>query len=233
MKRFEFVFLSKDDDFKIDRQYSQRITNKYPEVNFNYISNNKDSIAFNYNHFINKYRQSKDIDYLVLMHADVYLDIEKLIQHVLLVEGKYDVIGLCGCKKINISKSPLNWFTGSSDFVNERYGCVSHGELGNNVTFFNSHSPFIADTKVACIDGLCIILTKKVIEETDLLFDERFKFDHYDTDFSFECTLKRKLNLGVIVRDDLMHWSVGKSILTQSFLESEKHFREKWQLQVN
>ena len=140
----------------------------------------------------------------------------------------YDVL-----KKINVSKSPLNWFTGSSDFVNERYGCVSHGELGNNITFFNSHSPFIADTKVACIDGLCIILTKKVIEETDLLFDERFKFDHYDTDFSFECTLKRKLNLGVIVRDDLMHWSVGKSILTQSFLESEKHFREKWQFQVN
>ena len=61
-----------------------------------------------------------------------------------------------------------------------------------------------------------------------LLFDERFKFDHYDTDFSFECTLKRKLNLGVIVRDDLMHWSVGKSILTPAFLESEKYFREKW-----
>lgn len=75
---------------------------------------------------------------------------------------------------------------------------------------------------------MCVILGRKALEESDVLFDPMFSFSHYDTDFSFECVFKKHLRLGVIVRKDLQHWSVGKSILTQEFKEAELKFRQKW-----
>lgn len=228
MKKIEFVFVSKSDDFKLARDFTDEFNKKYENVTFNYVSYNTNSLADVYNTFINMHRNAKDIDYLVFMHADVSLDLKKFIEHIENVDGKYDVLGLCGCSKISVSQSPLNWWTGSNLFPEHKWGCVSHGELGDTISFFNNHSPNITDHEVACIDGLCIILSKNAIENTTVLFDPTFTFSHYDTDFSFECVLKQKLKLGVIIRKDLKHWSVGKSILTPEFKEAEVKFRNKW-----
>lgn len=228
MSKFEFVIVAKDDNFKLARKFTTEFEKTNKNVTFNYVANNSRSLADVYNTFIQKHRADKDIDYLIFMHADVSLDLNRLITHIENVNGKYDVIGLCGCSKISVGQSPLNWYTGSSKFPEYRWGCVTHGELGNKESYFSSHSPNINDHEVSCIDGLCFILTKNAIEHSDILFDTRFSFSHYDTDFSFECIMKKHLKLGVIVRKDLQHWSVGKSILTQKFLESEKLFREKW-----
>lgn len=230
MKNFDFVFVAKDEKFKMPREMTSLFEESHPNINFNYVANNTNSLADVYNMFINKHRKDKDCDYLVLMHADVSLDLEKLVEHIESVDGKYDVIGLCGCSKISVSQKPLNWWTGSNPFPEHKWGCVSHGELGNQVSFFSRHHEDITDHEVACIDGLCIILSRNAIENTDLSFDNTFTFSHYDTDFSFECVLKKHLKLGVIIRKDLQHWSVGRSILTPEFLESEKKFRTKWNL---
>jgi len=88
----------------------------------------------------------------------------------------------------------------------------------------------VLDHEAACIDGLCIIMLKKAIEESDILFDRTFSFSHYDTDFSMQCVLQKHLKLGVIVQKDLQHWSVGKSILTPEFMQSEEKFRAKWNM---
>ena len=56
-------------------------------------------------------------------------------------------------------------------------------------------------------------------------------FDFYDTDISMQAMMKG-LKLGVVVRKDLTHFSVGKSILTKQFLENELKFRQKWGLAV-
>lgn len=226
MKKIDFVIVSKDDKFYLPEEKTNNL--KSQDITFNYISNNSEPLTVVYNKFITKHRTNKDCDYLILMHADVSLDLEQLIKHIESVNGKYDVLGLCGCAKISISQKPLNWFCGSRPFPESRWGCVTHGELGNSTSFFSSHHPDVLDHEVACIDGLCIILTRKAIEESDLLFDSNLSFSHYDTDISFECVCKKHLKLGVIVRKDLQHWSVGKSILTQEFLEKEKYFREKW-----
>ena len=230
MNKFEFVFVSKDDNFKITHEQSEKFELEHNNVTFNYVANNTLSLADVYNTFIQKHRVNKDIDYLIFMHADVSLNLNELISHIENVNGKYDIIGLCGCSKISVGQSPLNWFTGSRPFPEHRWGCVTHGELGNQKTYFSHHSLDITDHEVACIDGLCFILTKNAIENSDILFDTQFSFSHYDTDFSFECVMKKHLKLGVIVRKDLQHWSVGRSILAPEFLESEKLFRAKWKL---
>ena len=44
--------------------------------------------------------------------------------------------------------------------------------------------------------------------------------------------MKYKLKLGVIVQKDLCHYSVGMSIMSPRFLESEEKFRQKWNLPI-
>lgn len=161
------------------------------------------------------------------MHSDVWLDVIGLAEHLKSVSGKYDILGLCGTQMMNISQTPLNWFTSSRPCPDKRWGCVTHGELGGMTSFFSEDRPE-TDHEVACIDGLCIIFGKNALM-SDIRFDENLgAFDMYDTDISTQAMIKYKLKLGVIVRKDLRHFSVGKSILEEKFLENELKFRQKW-----
>lgn len=230
-KKFQIVFVSKNNDFLITREESQIFEKQHENsdniVNFAYVSNNKLPLADVYNNFILEHRNKKDINTLILMHADVKLNLDLLIQHINEVDGKYDIIGLCGCSKIKLSQKPFNWFTGSQAFPESRYGYVMHGEISQG-TFFNFKYPSISDHEVACIDGLCIIFTSNALYNSDILFDNRFTFSHYDSDISLQAILQKKLKLGCIVQHDLMHYSVGKSILTEDFMKYEEIFKEKW-----
>ena len=88
------------------------------------------------------------------------------------------------------------------------------------------------DAEVSCIDGLCIIFTKNALD-SKIEFDENLgAFDFYDTDLSMQAVVNYKLKLGVMVQKDLCHYSVGRSILTQSFLDTEEKFRAKWNLPI-
>lgn len=188
-----------------------------------------------YNSYIKKHREAKDLDYLILMHADVTLDFKHFLNHIEEV-GKtknYIAMGLCGCAQCSVNNTPLNWFNASRGYENYRWGTVIHGELNDARSFWNFHTPNVTDHRVAMIDGLCFVLSKKLIDETDILFDEKFsQTGCYDTDFSLECVMKRKLPLGVIVEPTLNHYSVGKSIFTKEYAEAEIKLRNKWNLKI-
>ena len=173
MSKYKFVIVAKDEDFKLKQDDFAAI--ECCAVKF--IANNKLGLGEVFNKELN------GADYVFCMHADVKLDIKGLVDHVESVAGKYDVLGLCGCDKMSIGQRPLNWFTGSNPFPKNRWGCVTHGEVGNKTSFFSAEKPQ-TDHEVACVDGLCIVFTKKAID-AGLKFDEQFKFSHYDTDISF------------------------------------------------
>lgn len=229
MKKHRVVFVSKNGDFKFGEAQQEAFSAKHPEVEFKRVAWNAKPLAEIYNAEIETVRKaSSDVDFLVFMHADVSLDFGSYLPHLEEVEASYDVYGLCGCSKISVEKSPLNWFTGSQEWPEARWGCVTHGELGGQTSFFNSAWPGVRDHRVVCIDGLGIALSKKACMKPEVAFDPQFSFSHYDTDFSMSCCLKWDLKLGVVVQRELQHWSVGKSILQPSFLDSEKLFRAKW-----
>ena len=228
MSKFKFVVVSKDENFKMPLEnFIQYGLTGY------LVHNNTESLAKVYNHYLNEFRYNcKDcVDFIVFMHADVQVDVKSFLSHVEQCRNKYDVIGLCGTSVMNVSQSPLNWYTGSNPTPNTRWGCVTHGEIGNQTAFFSSHSPDVTDHEVACIDGLCIVFGPKAIE-SGMKFDEQFKYDFYDTDISFQTILNYKLKLGVVVEKSLQHFSVGRSILTKDFLQHEIDFRKKWKLEV-
>jgi len=121
------------------------------------------------------------------------------------------VFGLCGTEVANVSQSPLNWYTSSNPTPGKRWGCVTHGELGNTTSFFSGDRESVTDHEVALIDGLCIVFGKKALE-SEMTFDETFMFDQYDTDCSLQALMKYGLKIGVIVEQSLQHYSVGRSI---------------------
>ena len=231
MSKWKFVIVSKDAEFKLPPEKFKDVAS-LAETSISYVDNNKKPLAEVYNKYLENERSPNgtDLDYMVFMHSDVALDLASFINHVEKVSEKYDILGLCGTAVMNVMQSPLNWFTSSRLTPDKRWGCVMHGELGNQMTWFSQHSPDIGDHEVACLDGLCIIFTKKIILDRSIRFDPAVgEFDFYDTDLSMQAMMSG-LKLGVVVRKDLMHFSVGKSILTKNFLENEVKFRKKWNL---
>lgn len=84
-----------------------------------------------YNVVLRADRASNAYDYIVFMHGDVSFDGRSFINHLKAIDGKYGLIGLCGTSTFNVSCSPLNWWTGSNPTPFAKWGCVTHGELGN------------------------------------------------------------------------------------------------------
>ena len=100
------------------------------------------------------------------------------------------------------------------------------------MSWFSQHSPDVGDHEVACIDGLCMIFTKTALESR-IEFDPGIgKYNCYDTALCLDAMLNYNLKLGVIVRKDLIHYSVGKSILNQDFLKEEYNMRKKFKLPI-
>lgn len=189
------------------------------------INSSSESITSINNSFITKFYDDKDVDFLIFMHSDVSLSFQDFIYHVRECSNKYDIMGLCGCESINVSISPLNWFTGSSLKPEKRWGCVTHGEIGNQKSFFSADRASVLDHQVSCVDGLCLVLSRKAIE-SGLRFNENLKFDCYDTDLCLNAVMNHGLRIGCLVETSLVHQSVGKSILGAGFLDCEREMRK-------
>lgn len=185
----------------------------------------KEAITVLNNSFIDRFSGDPDVGFFVFMHADVNLDFPAFISHVRECSGKYDVMGLCGCESLNTAASPLNWFTGSAHRPERRWGCVTHGELGNQKSFFSGDRSDIRDHQVACVDGLCIVMTRKAVD-SGLRFNEKLKFDCYDTDLCLNAVMRHSLRIGCLVEPSLVHQSVGRSILDPKFLDCEIEMRK-------
>lgn len=173
--------------------------------------------------------ESKDYyDYLILMHADVDLSLNEFVKHLIETKDKYDIVGLAGTKKLFISQSPLTWFTGSHKYPKERYGRITHNHDGMMLeSFFSRDKPDVFDTEVLTIDGLLMCFNKKTLQNEKARFDEQFTYDFYDLDFCLNAQVNTDLKIGVFVQPTI-HNSLGKSVLTEEYLDPERKFRIKW-----
>jgi hypothetical protein len=230
MKKFLISIIAKDQNFSISNNSIQDFLSKYDNSRVIETGDNTENITIVNNRMIET-ALSDGYDYLIMLHSDVEIDLIKLCNHIEECENKYDVMGLCGCEKISISESPLNWFCGSRNYPQYRWGCVCHGELGNSISFFSSDRADILDHQVSCIDGLCIILSRKSML-TGLRFDEKLKFNCYDTQISFDAQLTYGLKVGCLVEKELKHFSVGKSILEDSFFDEELILRQRFDFEI-
>jgi len=224
--KFLVSIISKDEKFAVPVLHMSDFREKHPDSAIELVKNNSEYLTVVNNRMIEK-ALKEGFDFLVTMHADVELDLNGLVQHIEECADKYDLMGLCGCEKISVGTSPLNWFVGSRKYPQYRWGCVCHGEIGNTVSFFSGMHPETTDHAVSCIDGLCMILSRKAME-SGLRFDDKLRFNCYDTQLSLDAILKHNLRVGVLVERELRHYSIGKSIFTDAFLEDELVLRKRF-----
>lgn len=224
--KFLIAIISKDERFSTPAESHSRFVESHDGSVVERITNNKENITVLGNRLMERC-VSEGFDFLIMMHSDVEVDLNGLSDHICECKEKYDVMGLCGCEKISVSQSPLNWFCGSRPFPEFRWGCVCHGELGDSVTYFSRSRPEIRDHAVSCIDGLCMIFSSNAIKK-GLRFDENLRFNCYDTQISLDAVMNFKLRVGCLVERELKHFSVGKSILTDDFLKDELVLRKRF-----
>lgn len=218
----EVLVVSSDDQVKLNAQPTA-------ELHISKCLNNRKNLTVVYNEFLAACRIMPELpEFVILMHGDVDVDMTQLIVDLRRCNDKYDVFGLCGTEALNVSQSPLNWYTGSQHTPDKRWGCVTHGELGNQKSFFSQNKPE-RDHEVACIDGLCIIFGPIAIQ-SNLKFDEQLRYNGYDTQISLSCVLEYHMRLGVVIEETLIHQSVGKSILSKEFLIDEQILRNRFKI---
>ena len=117
MIKLKFVFIGADDNFLMSQKEFDVIKTRLDNVSIytEWTPNNKNELARIYNsrmdQSINPNTKESDFDYIIFSHADVRFDPTSFISHLIEINGKYDLIGLAGTKKMNTSYSPLNWCT--------------------------------------------------------------------------------------------------------------------------
>ena len=195
--------------------------------------NNKLFLPDLYNSVLREIRADKqrveELDYVAFCHSDVSFDVDSVVTKLVKLDGKYDIAGFAGAKKLNFLISPIGWWPSSTPHPEERYGRIKqvfNGQLLDS--FFNiEHHSNVTDTRVATIDGLCMMLGRNVIKDETNLFEESYKANNfYDLDFCLS-NLFANRTIGVII-EHVFHASVGMSILTDGYKKTEQLFKQKW-----
>lgn len=165
-----------------------------------------------YNIFITENNVNKR---LIFVHDDVLIEDLFFEEKLDLAFEKFDIVGLAGSKKCDLSKHPA-WHIMSdrSDHVGE----VAHSKDKNVWT--TCFGP--TNERALVLDGLFLAVNTKKLVESGTKFDERFKFHHYDITFCLKAN-KNKLKMGV-APIKVTHFGLGDSMNTPEWHHSASLF---------
>lgn len=201
----------------LQRLFDSRDLFNRNKFDFVVVKNNKDGLPKVYNRFLEDPQYSKDI--LLFVHDDVEIEDMFLIEK--LQNSPYEVTGLAGTKKIDLSK-PSGWHLMSSreDWVGE----VAHAEIkdGKKRVWTTCFGP--TDSRALLIDGLFIAVDVKSLKEKNIKFNEKFEFHHYDLSFCMDCNAAR-VKVGVLpIR--VVHHGLGDSMISEQWKVSAEIFKQ-------
>jgi hypothetical protein len=179
------------------------------------IEQNTEGLSKVYNRFIVEENRDKKI---IFIHDDVLIDDLFFEEKLDLAFDKYDVVGLAGTKKCDLSREVPMWniVSDPQDFVGE----VAH--CGDKKVWTTVFGP--TDSRALLIDGLFIAVSVNKLLETNTKFDEHFDFHLYDFTFCLNCN-KNKVKIGVFpIR--VIHWGLGEGVNSQEFYKNAQIFKQ-------
>jgi len=190
------------------------------DMDLSYVVNNSDPLPIIYNSAIEDALEN-DIDCLILVHDDVWLDQDPFIKLETLFDS-FDLVGLAGTSQIKI-ESPALWHLMGGGFNGGNLrGFVAHGnDKKKSVTSFGP-----VPSRVLMIDGVFMALNLKTMKE--MRFDEQnpSPFHFYDLHLSLDTHLKGlKVGVGDIL---ITHESPGLREFTEDWKAGEQYFLEKY-----
>lgn len=167
-----------------------------------------------YNSFINE--ENKD-QRIVFVHDDVLIEDIFLEEKLDIAFEKYDIVGLAGSKKCDLSKPPA-WHLMSER--EHHVGEVAHSHQKKIwTTVFGP-----TDSRALVLDGLFIAVNVQKLLETNTRFDENFDFHHYDITFCLKAN-QNKLKMGVYPIK-VVHFGLGDSMNTPQWHQSAEKFKK-------
>lgn len=184
---------------------------------------NTDGMPTVYNRKIQEYKDT-DVEYLVCMHDDVYIDDLKLYEKLKTAHEKlgYDIIGLAGGLNPRL-KDPALWHIMTER--NDQRGAVAHPAGDKNQTMVTNFGP--TPSRVAIIDGLFMAIHLKTVISKNWKFNENYTFHHYDISSSIDAN-RKGLKIGVYPIH-VIHSSPGLlSLHDKMWSESNQRFIKEY-----
>jgi len=158
-------------------------------------------------------------DIIVFAHEDIKIK-DKYFTEKLNMVFKKDTIGLCGVIGTKEFTESGMWWANTPDKLN---GHIIQENNGNTQHLVKGELGYYED--IVAVDGLLFAINGKLIKD-GLIFDESFKFHHYDIDICFQ-VLESKYK--VVIADILLqHKSMGLGSLNDDYKESKKQLISKW-----
>jgi GT2 family glycosyltransferase len=180
---------------------------------------NKEGLPTIYNKFINDSYKGKKV---IFVHDDVLIEDLFILEKLDLAFEKYDIVGLAGSKKVDLSKPPA-WHLMSDR--QDHCGEVAHSH--QKQVWTTCFGP--SDSRVLVMDGLFMAVNVKSLLNAGVRFDERFDFHHYDITLCLRAN-KNKLKMGVTpIR--VVHFGLGDSMNTPEWNKSAGLFKEYYEVQ--
>lgn len=131
--------------------------------------------------FNQRIHAENDIEIIVFIHDDVWIDDFFLADRILDAVKSYDVFGVVGNK--NRKHLQPSWAfintSGTWDIQENLSGAVAHGDIPFGKVGYFGPSPAECDL----LDGVLIAVSKPSLKRTQVQFDEIFDFHFYDVDF--------------------------------------------------
>jgi hypothetical protein len=201
-------------DFEKNSQMSFYLDKINKKLNSKICYNNNIGLPKLYNSFITEENKDKT---LIFVHDDVLIEDLFLEEKLAIAFEKFDIVGLAGSKKCDLSKPPA-WHLMSDR--NEHVGEVAHSH--NKMIWTTCFGP--TNSRALLLDGLFLAVKTNKLLETNTFFDENFKFHHYDITFCLKAN-QNKLKLGVApIR--VTHFGLGDSMNTPEWHQSAQKFKQ-------
>ena len=189
---------------------------KFAELDM--VWDNATGLSSAYNEKLRKYAAT-DVEFLVFVHDDVYIDDLKLPDKLNAAHEKlgYDIVGAAGAVQAKVAE-PALWHL-MSDRTQHR-GFVHHF-LNNGQVHCSSFGP--TPSEVVLIDGVFMAVHLPSVVRKGWEFNENYKFHHYDLASCLDAKNKG-LKIGVYPIH-IIHESPGlDSFSNPSWRESNQRF---------
>jgi hypothetical protein len=184
--------------------------------NCSIVYENKEGLPKVYNKFINQSYLDKHI---IFVHDDVLIEDLFWKEKLDISFQKYDIVGLAGSKKCDLSKPPAwHLMSDREDYCGEVAHC--HEKRVWTTCFGPTES------RVLVMDGLFIAVNVHNLMKTVTRFDENFDFHHYDISFCLRAN-RNKLKMAVApIR--VVHFGLGDSMNTPEWHKSAEIFKKNY-----
>ena len=181
---------SQANELEIYRSFNDGLNTPYYKLDI--VWNNSEGMPTVYNRKLEEYKNS-DVEFLVCVHDDVYIDDLKLYDKLKAanVRYNYNIIGLAGGLNPRLT-DPALWHIMTER--NQQRGEVAHPAGNSNQIMTTSFGP--TPSRVAIADGLFLAIHMPTVSNTGWKFNENYTFHHYDISSCIDAN-RKNLRIGV------------------------------------